>query len=809
MADVLKFIGKIEKITNVGIFYNFRIHGMVVKNEFVDLDEDLKERFRTRFDEYAININYTKRLQEDVRLEVLGDKDVYMELMEADIEENYNTTYKNKISYSKIKKLGTINEHNWFRVVSFRGESYKYSYPRTEINDYFISDETSQVYLCIGNSIFGKYMLNTAQTEYVACDDGMIKKAEMSGEFTTLEYRYISDKSDIFKGENANVIDVLPENLLVNRAVLKNRVRLGVEELEELKERILQKDSSFTSERTEKVLLAIKDTEMSEHYAKTIFEGILSDEKIKKNVFEKILNNASLKDELLKNSTIEKELEYKQCKLHSLNSEIENKTNKLNDIENSLHQETNKEIQDLEKHRDELENECDSLEKKIDEKELYLNELQKNIKSCTQKEKDAQNRLLGSMEEQFNKYSEDVIKVVERLSNIANESVIEEKIRAMTIEEIEYKKERANMKEKVAGIRDTLKLLNGVNKCNILTPIDFVNEFYTRVRQQDYDITKRDLINVLICLRTGFLTVFSGKPGCGKSTLGKVIGTAMGLEETNRFLKVSVEKGWTSKRDFMGFYNSLNKTTVCNNNAVLDAFEALHEECSMYKEGFETLPYIILLDEANLSPMEYYWADFMDTADLQEKNRRVKFPNGADCYIPKSLRFIATINNDDTTVPFSPRLLDRAWIVNISTPSSLGQLKVEENKGVLDWSVLAPRATMGKAQINSIFSDYFKIINASFSRRVLLQIEEYLKYSYLFGADEAIDELSEKDVAYDYIISQKILPLINGWDYDYRNNVEEFKKQLENNNGLQRYPLSNKILNEILNSRNGYSYFSR
>ena len=31
-------------------------------------------------------------------------------------------------------------------------------------------------------------------------------------------------------------------------------------------------------------------------------------------------------------------------------------------------------------------------------------------------------------------------------------------------------------------------------------------------------------------------------------------------------------------------------------------------------------PYIILLDEANLSPIEYYWADFMRAADSNENN---------------------------------------------------------------------------------------------------------------------------------------------------------------------------------------------
>ena len=76
-------------------------------------------------------------------------------------------------------------------------------------------------------------------------------------------------------------------------------------------------------------------------------------------------------------------------------------------------------------------------------------------------------------------------------------------------------------------------------------------------------------------------------------------------------------------------------------------------------------PYIILLDEANLSPMEYYWADFMRAADKNDDDILINIGLEEDVYIPKTLHFLATINNDQTTEQLSPRLIDRAWIIKL------------------------------------------------------------------------------------------------------------------------------------------------
>ena len=64
---------------------------------------------------------------------------------------------------------------------------------------------------------------------------------------------------------------------------------------------------------------------------------------------------------------------------------------------------------------------------------------------------------------------------------------------------------------------------------------------------------------------------------------------------------------------------------------------------------------VILLDEANLSPIEHYWADFLSMCDGQgDKDINL---TSKSLKIGQNIRFIATINHDNTTERLSPVFL--------------------------------------------------------------------------------------------------------------------------------------------------------
>ena len=317
-----------------------------------------------------------------------------------------------------------------------------------------------------------------------------------------------------------------------------------------------------------------------------------------------------------------------------------------------------------------------------------------------------------------------------------------------------------------------------------------------QIRRPNY--SKNAIINIAICLTQGFLTVFSGEPGCGKTSICNIFGEALGLnkiadmiecpadskEMVGRYVAVSVERGWTSKRDFVGYYNPLSKTFDKSNRRIYDA---LHQLDTEKQAGILKLPYIILLDEANLSPMEYYWSDFMNICDDLGPHSKVNLGEDYVFGVPETLHFVATINNDHTTETLSPRLIDRAWIItlpqlNLRDYSSLGnEAKIPaEEVEVISWKSLRDAFTPAKDECfftPELQKCYDSIVaklrekKFTVSPRIDIAIKRYWAIaSKYFEMDDT--KTAAPTIALDYAIAQRILPKIGG-------NGEEFEKWLK------------------------------
>jgi len=310
--------------------------------------------------------------------------------------------------------------------------------------------------------------------------------------------------------------------------------------------------------------------------------------------------------------------------------------------------------------------------------------------------------------------------------------------------------------------------------------------------------SKNAIINIAICLTQGFLTVFSGEPGCGKTSICNIFGEALGLnkiadmiecpadskEMVGRYVAVSVERGWTSKRDFVGYYNPLSKTFDKSNRRI---YNALHQLDTEKRAGILKLPYIILLDEANLSPMECYWSDFMNICDDLGPHSKVNLGEDYVFGVPETLHFVATINNDHTTETLSPRLIDRAWIItlpqlNLRDYSSLGNesnIPAEEVE-VISWKSLRDAFTPVKDECfftPELQKCYESIVaklrekKFTVSPRIDIAIKRYWAIaSKYFEMDDT--KTVAPTIALDYAIAQRILPKIGG-------NGEEFEKWLK------------------------------
>lgn len=340
--------------------------------------------------------------------------------------------------------------------------------------------------------------------------------------------------------------------------------------------------------------------------------------------------------------------------------------------------------------------------------------------------------------------------------------------------------------------------------------VDYLTQTIQIVRPQ---YSKNTILNIAICTTQGFLTVFSGEPGCGKTSICNIYADVLGLNKIEsiieacdnnsavRYIPVSVERGWTSKRDFVGYFNPLSKTFDKSNRDVYDALSRLHVE---QNEGLSKFPFIILLDEANLSPMEYYWADFMYVCDDSGKKRLINLGENNVFSIPDTLHFVATINNDHTTETLSPRLIDRAWVVQL--PQQVGAVSTcakisDEQIELVTWSSMQNAFFRNDGGCITLPEEIQKIYDAIvahlrkvkvyISPRVEIAIKRYWSVaSSLFEKELGIEP---PIVALDYAIAQKVLPKIQGHGEDFERWLDELRGIL-NKNDLN---MSAKIVKDI------------
>lgn len=330
------------------------------------------------------------------------------------------------------------------------------------------------------------------------------------------------------------------------------------------------------------------------------------------------------------------------------------------------------------------------------------------------------------------------------------------------------------------------------------------------------DLSANDVVNLMTCLSQGYVTTFAGLPGTGKTSLANILSGALGLSqnESRRYVEVPVERGWTSYKDFIGYYNPFTKELEKANVGAFDAFAALDAEAR--SEETDRPLFVFILDEANLSSVEHYWSPFLRTCDsFRQGPATLSLGGERDLLVPEYVRFIATVNFDHTTEELSQRFLDRSWVVTLD-PRDL-ELDGESSIDVWDFSnqpafsysklqeVFGPKpgANVPPSQ-NAKLKEVLRV--CSENGHVVSPRSQKMIRSYVATAASLMDT-SSADSTYapvDYAVSQKILPLIFG----PADRVEPLVKSLH---AVDKLPLTKSRLErmiEIGSASGFYQYFA-
>lgn len=287
------------------------------------------------------------------------------------------------------------------------------------------------------------------------------------------------------------------------------------------------------------------------------------------------------------------------------------------------------------------------------------------------------------------------------------------------------------------------------------------------------NLSRNEVVNLATCLMQGFVTTFAGKPGTGKTSLSNILAGALGLRSKSnpapRFTEIDVENGWTSYKDYIGYHNPITNTYEAANPRVFDAMRHLSRESEA-----PLLPYIFLLDEANLSPVEHYWSPFLRACDTFTKaGAEVLLGRDESWVLPASVRFLATVNFDHTTEELSPRFLDRSWVITLE-PQELAEDSCDMDVDTL-FANVAPysyerlmrafyseSARIADEQVDGLFKMLVNICAKHalpISQRSQLMIRRYIAAASPLMKAQLPDY---QFVPLDFAFSQKVLPLISG-----------------------------------------------
>lgn len=608
--------------------------------------------------------------------------------------------------------------------------------------------------------------------------------------------------------------------------------------------------SLFTDERKNRMLQMSIDTFNNDDFISDFVKKALSNEdfwseetdgvtkKIRTNLLGYINNNAEEKERFLK---IEETKEQKEEELRAQNEQLEQLKNDKNVLLKEIEElKKNKENIEQKKVTTEMVQEKEKLISEIHELEEKLN-LGNEIKDWEERRRNAEvdfladeksnNKTIANLTNKINdlnKQKEDINGTIDELTKNGQKAIIEA-YNNVAFNDIfsdmivncanNYAKSTTHGNSLKSPGTDIAREFSSAEEC--------IKSIQEELKRYDHN----EIANILICLSQGFLTVFAGKPGTGKTSFCERFVKVCGLDtsadnsEHTRFIELSVEKGWASKRDFIGYYNPINKSFDQTNGLVYPALKLLSQE---QQNGISDYPFFIMLDEANLSPMEYYWSEFINVCDF-DNNRAIDLGDSESCCIPNTLRFMATINYDSTTENLSPRLLDRAWVIDLDNEIDYNELyddNIENASKMLSFAVMNEYFGANLSFDKQMDSQISKVVTSetmakldkiydickpylSISPRVRKSI---LKYCYIANEKKLFDS-NNINIALDYAISQRVLPLINGYGTgDNRYKTEFLDKLMETCNS---YSLDKccKILRQIISSGNNnmnyYNYFNR
>lgn len=310
-----------------------------------------------------------------------------------------------------------------------------------------------------------------------------------------------------------------------------------------------------------------------------------------------------------------------------------------------------------------------------------------------------------------------------------------------------------------------------------LSVAEIINNIKNYIAAKGFNYNDGLIENFYLSLKAKPFVILAGTSGTGKTRLVKLFAEAVGATEANgRYKMVAVRPDWSDSSDLFGHVD-LNGRFI--SGAIIDFIKQAEIDSKN--------PYFLCLDEMNLARVEYYLSDVLSVIETRDfiDGKIVSAPLVSESYygadqnaagkygvvkLPENLYLVGTVNMDETTFPFSRKVLDRANTIEFSYVDLMPVINVDNESYSalnLDNSFLKTEYLLLNecrdsfddiqlycAELQSI-NKILQQANAHIGYRVRDELIFYLVNNKKYG-------LLAENEAFDNGLMQKILPRIQG-----------------------------------------------
>lgn len=325
----------------------------------------------------------------------------------------------------------------------------------------------------------------------------------------------------------------------------------------------------------------------------------------------------------------------------------------------------------------------------------------------------------------------------------------------------------------VEKIGDHYVFVKEPDEVSTLSPKEVMEHVKGYIRQRGFQYPDSLIENFYLSLKTKPFVILAGISGTGKTKLVKLFADAIGAGDREQFTLIPVRPDWSDPSDLLG-YKDLNQTFRPGRLT-----EILLEAGRPENRG---KPYFVCLDEMNLARVEHYFSDILSILETQS-HRDGEIVTDAvlfkdvlggeqDLTIPDNVYIVGTVNMDETTHPFSKKVLDRANTIEFNYIRLEDYPAPEVSNPILPLTVCNPFLRSDYLHLKDAFTEYGDLIKSTTEKLVAInEILEDIHSHVGFRVRDSICfymvynkrfELMADEDAFDIQLLQKILPRIQG-----------------------------------------------